>query len=236
MDGINFGGNGLGGGGNGGNSQSGENGENGEIVQAAGKSDKGKFIVIEGLDGSGKTTIANLLQEHFAAKNVASVLTKEPTDNLIGKLIRNVLSGGVYLPIESLALLFAADRAEHIIRQISPALCEKTHVICDRFIYSSMAYQGRDLPIKTILQYNQPWLIVPDVTIFIDTDPAECMHRIATTRTHTDIYERPKYAKDIRRRYFEAFDLCAGFMPVSVVDGNCSVEGVLAGVLGVLAG
>ncbi|MCL1988268.1 MAG: dTMP kinase [Firmicutes bacterium] len=181
---------------------------------------KGKFIAIEGIDGSGKTTLIQKLGEYFTENQLPHKITKQPTDKETGQLIRKVLNGKVYLPEESIALLFAADRAVHIKEDILPKLEENVHVICDRYLYSSIAYQGTALPIEVVFAYNQRFFIVPNLTIFIDTAPEECERRIAATRPNRDIYERPKHAKIIRKKYLEAFELYSEIMPVSIIDGN----------------
>ena len=103
---------------------------------------KGIFIVIEGLDGSGKTTQASFLAKKLE-KTHKVLLTAEPSIGKIGTFIRE---GCLYedkrLPTEAEALLFAADRIEHMHSEIKPALDEGKLVICDRYIYSSLAYQG----------------------------------------------------------------------------------------------
>ena len=103
---------------------------------------KGIFIVIEGLDGSGKTTQATLLAKKLS-QNYRVLLTAEPSRGKIGTFIRE---GCLYedkrLPTEAEALLFAADRIEHMYSEVKPALDEGKLVICDRYIYSSLAYQG----------------------------------------------------------------------------------------------
>src|SRR5512137_26082 len=103
---------------------------------------KGLFLVIEGLDGSGKTTQTHLLAQKLS-KNYPVNLTAEPSRGKIGTFIRQCcLYEDKRLPIEAEALLFAADRIEHLQKEIKPAIDEGKIVICDRYIYSSLAYQG----------------------------------------------------------------------------------------------
>src|SRR5450759_981694 len=103
---------------------------------------KGVFIVIEGLDGSGKTTQAILLAKRLSQSH-KTILTAEPSRGKIGAFIReSCLYEEKRLPTEAEALLFAADRVEHVQKEIKPALDEGKLVICDRYVYSSLAYQG----------------------------------------------------------------------------------------------
>src|SRR5208283_382139 len=141
-------------------------------------SKRGVFICIEGLDGSGKTTQAQLLTARLSEKyNV--VHTAEPSRGKIGTFIRDCcLYEGKRLPTEAEALLFAADRIEHVQNEIAPALAEGKIVICDRYIYSSLAYQGgAGLSLAWIKTINARAL-QPDFSIFIDVSPERVLERL----------------------------------------------------------
>src|SRR5579864_7294663 len=109
---------------------------------------RGLFIVLEGLDGAGTTTQLVRLAERLRRAGERVVATAEPTDGPIGALIRQALRrrlvhrDGRALTDESLALLFAADRVDHVAGEIEPALARGQHVLCDRYVLSSLAYQG----------------------------------------------------------------------------------------------
>jgi dTMP kinase len=104
--------------------------------------ERGKFIVFEGLDGCGKTTQLLLLSERLKRAGVPHIATREPSDgNPVGRLVRDAVHGSVTLENETLALLFAADRYQHIQTEILPALTRGAHVLCDRYYYSNLAYQ-----------------------------------------------------------------------------------------------
>ena len=109
---------------------------------------RGKFIVLEGVDGAGTTTQANLVKATLSAKDVESVVTAQPSDGPIGRLIRSILRGqvtrenGERVGGQAIAALFAADRSEHIDSLIEPLLAKGVHVICDRYYHSSLAYQA----------------------------------------------------------------------------------------------
>ncbi|HYY53573.1 MAG TPA: dTMP kinase, partial [Myxococcales bacterium] len=110
---------------------------------------EGRFIALEGLDGSGTTTQAERIASVLRAQGRRVLLTREPSDGPIGTLIRLALTGRLGLPQrsgplteEALALLFAADRVDHLAAVIEPALERGELVVCDRYVLSSLAYQG----------------------------------------------------------------------------------------------
>ena len=186
----------------------------------------GKFIVLEGLDGSGKTTQVKRLVEHLSKAKHHCLTTKEPTDGSIGMLAQETIRGISSLSSDTLALLFAADRSEHILRKIRPALEAGINVICDRFVYSNLAYQGDVIPQKTIFAYNSQFLLSPDLTIFIDTSPEECTRRIISTRKNFELFDGVQRAKGIQVEYFKAFAAYGKQMPVKIIDGNLNEDEV----------
>jgi dTMP kinase len=139
---------------------------------------KGVFICIEGLDGSGKSTQAKLLTKKLCEMGYNAVFTAEPSQGKIGKFIRKRLFEQERLPTTIEALLFAADRIEHVQNIVVPALEEGKIVISDRYVYSSLAYQGStglDLNwIETINANAQK----PDLSIFIDVAPEVVLDRL----------------------------------------------------------
>jgi dTMP kinase len=157
---------------------------------------KGIFIVIEGLDGSGKTTQATTLAKRFnQSQNV--MLTAEPSQGKIGTFIRK---GCLYedkrLPIEAEALLFAADRIEHIHKELKPALDEGKLVICDRYVYSSLAYQGSaGLSLDWIKNINARAL-QPDFSIFIDVAPERVIERLQRQKSVMETLETQQKVRD----------------------------------------
>jgi len=132
------------------------------------------FIAIEGLDGAGTTTQARLLSLALTAEGYTTHLTREPSDGPIGRLLREMLTGqhvpqdGHFDPA-TLALLFAADRLDHDQREITPPLLLGTHrtvVISDRYVHSSLVYQGLDCDLPWLCTINQ-WAVRPTLTIFL---------------------------------------------------------------------
>jgi len=189
---------------------------------------KGKFIVLEGLDGCGKTTQAQRLVEHLNKNKHHCLITKEPTDEAMGVMTRQALLGNISLTSNGLALLFAADRAEHTVNEIRPTLESGVNVICDRYVYSNLAFQGTEIPQDVIYSYNSHSLLSPDLTIFIDTSLEECTRRIISTRKNFELYDGVNYARDIRARYLEAFEQYGKQMPVKIINGNQNEDEVFA--------
>ena len=117
------------------------------------------FIVIEGIDGCGKGTQAKLLFDHLKDLGKEVLLTAEPTKGPLGKMIREHLSDP-FLDDESLALLFAADRIEHLEKEVRPALEAGKIVISDRYVYSSVAYQGQRIDLDWVGDINKGGAII----------------------------------------------------------------------------
>ena len=186
---------------------------------------KGKFIVLEGIDGSGKTTQAKNLGEFFEKSGINCLLTREPTNSSLGRLARAALLMEENFCPEALGLLFAADRADHIKREILPALEASALVLCDRYVYSNMAFQGTAVPQKHIAAYHEGFLVYPDLTLFIDVDPEETKRRLST-RANPELYDDMQVSHEVRRQYFSAFELLGHKMPVVHINGNLSEDEV----------
>jgi dTMP kinase len=169
------------------------------------------FIVIEGADGTGKSTLAAALAQHFRA-----TLTAEPSRAMIGQWVRANLDA---LPTVALPFLFAADRAQHVAEVIAPALARGDTVICDRYIPSSVAYQGLD---AIALNTSFP---VPDLTILLTVSPDVARERIAARDALTPFEER--HAADLGARYVAALN-ALGWHYVTI-DASAGIEEVLRG-------
>lgn len=174
---------------------------------------RGCLIVFEGIEGSGKTTASKKLAECLTEKKYKVMWTREPnTNSKIGSLIENILLGKVTVAEEAIPLLFAADRADHTKRVISPAIKKGYVVISDRYLHSSLAYQqsgmetgfGRDW-LEKINKYS----INPDLVIFLDITPEEGLSRIGKwQRIHDDkFFEDVETQKQIRYAYHEILNL-----------------------------
>jgi dTMP kinase len=182
---------------------------------------RGRFIVLEGIDGAGTTTQLNALREHFRRTGRRAFFTHEPSDGPVGMLIRLALQkrlvganydlhdpdhppleGAAAFDGDALALLFAADRADHVAAQVRPNLEAGRHVVCDRYLLSTLAYQGQTAELEWLLEINRP-AIVPDLTLFLDVPPGEAEARMRGSRWKKEIFETPEQQRRVRARYFE---------------------------------
>ena len=191
----------------------------------------GMFIVIEGIDGAGKSTQAKLLAEWFEEKGHEVVLTKEPTDTAFGKLIRKlVLTGGkegiidgARISHEAEALLFAADRAEHVAKLIKPSIEAGKIVISDRYFYSSLAYQwARGLDLEWLIDLNR-FAVRPDLVILLDLPVKESMKRINGRSIKSEFDRIAELQKRVRENYLK---LAERFPEMRIVNALASVEDI----------
>ncbi len=171
---------------------------------------KGKLIVFEGIDGSGKSSQIRRLQSSLQSLGNQVKITQEPTDLPIGKLIRKVIQKEITVPPESLAALFAADRLDHIHHKIEGMIVyleEGTHILCDRYYFSSLAYHSLDMHMDWVVELNRKAMNIlkADVTIFLDVTPEQGMERIGKGRSGTDLFEKRETLREVRRNYVEAF-------------------------------
>ena len=168
---------------------------------------KGVFLVIEGLDGSGKTTQATLLARALS-KKYEVVLTAEPSIGKIGTFIRKCcLYEKKRLPIVAVALLFGADRIEHMQNELKPDLDEGKLVICDRYVYSSLAYQGSaGLSLDWIKTINARAL-QPDFCIFIDVPPEKVIARLQRKRSVMETLDTQQKVRQVYLKYVEKGEL-----------------------------
>jgi dTMP kinase len=164
---------------------------------------KGTFICIEGLDGSGKTTQAKLLAKKLR-KSHNAVYTAEPSRGKIGTFIRErCLYGEKRLSSVIEALLFAADRIEHVETEVLPALHQGKLVISDRYLYSSLAYQGAaGLSIEWIEKINEHAL-QPDLAVFIDVAPKTVIHRLKPNKSLMENMETQQKVRKIYLKFVE---------------------------------
>lgn len=139
----------------------------------------GKFIVLEGLDGSGQSTQAKLLKEYLEKRGRQVVLTKEPTlASDAGRKIRRILDKKQDSEPAELQKLFTQDRAEHLENLIIPALVSNKIVISDRYFFSTFAYGSINLDLEWLIKLNDEFLL-PDATFFLNTSSEVCIERIA---------------------------------------------------------
>lgn len=180
---------------------------------------KGFFICVEGLDGCGKTTQTKLLASRLKAEYDA-VYTAEPTQGSVGRFIKeyclDVKQRGSSV-VES--LLFAADRSEHVEKEIIPALNAGKLVVSDRYLYSSLAYQGAaGVDLDWIRQINEH-AIKPSLAVFIDVQPETVVQRLKPNRSVMEDLETQRRVREVYLRFVENGEL-------TPIDGNSSKERV----------
>jgi len=192
---------------------------------------KGKFIVFEGLDGSGKSTQIKNIAKRLQNSAYKVYPTFEPTDGPVGSLIRQMLSGKVVTDQRTIASLFAADRTDHLVNEIN-GIQQKVKqgglVLCDRYYFSSYAYHAQYIDMEWVINANSlnAEILRPDLTIFIDVDPDICFERIKQGRKSFDMYEKIDILEKVRTNYFKAFDAVSGLEKIIVIDGNRTMEKV----------
>lgn len=195
---------------------------------------KGRFIAFEGIDGSGTTTQAELAATALRADGFAVHQTREPSDGPIGTLIRQALRGRGRLPgrtrlltEETLALLFAADRLDHLEAEILPALRQGQLVICDRYVLSSLAYQGATCSIDWVDQINSG-AASADLTIFLEVKPAAASRRRAARGGSRELFESEERQRRVSQQYRAAIARRGKRERILVLDGGRSVDEVAA--------
>lgn len=192
-------------------------------------STKGHFITFEGIDGSGKSTQISLLRKRIEQCHGSCYETLEPSSGPIGSMLRQCLSGRMKADERTLAALFAADRLDHLLNE-TDGICSKIdqgiHVICDRYILSSYAYQSVRAPLQWVMQLNAAAADVlhADYHIFIDVDPEITLERMAKGRFHQDLFETKERLTEVRERYLELIDTLQGQENIICIDGNQSIE------------
>jgi len=174
----------------------------------------GVFICIEGLDGSGKTTQAKRLVKNLRRRGFDAVYTTEPSTGKIGKLIRSfVLNRKRRVPIVLEALLFAADRVDHVETEVKPLLEQGKIVVCDRYVYSTLAYQGAaGLNLEWIEQINR-FALKPDLALLIDVPPEVVVKRLKRKKT---VMETKRNQQKVREVYLKLVQE----KHLTLVDGN----------------
>lgn len=204
---------------------------------------RGRFIVLEGIDGAGTTTQLVMLRDWMAEQGSETHATFEPSAGPIGSYIRTILRGeDTAPPHDALALLFAADRLDHIAREVEPVLARGEHVLSDRYVGSSLAYQGSQSGYEWVEQLNAR-AMTPDLVLFLRIDPEIALARI-TERDgarrelfeHRELLERIAAGYDTiyhepsgaRAREHSALEHSAleHSAPVVVIDATQSIEAV----------
>ncbi len=193
---------------------------------------KGKFIVIEGLDGCGKSTQIKLIKEKLDRLGMDTYITAEPTNFETGAYLRRILSDSLEKDMYLQAALFLADRLEHITHPefgIQKLLNDGYVVICDRYYFSSFAYQGTATDIDWVMDthLNCERIIKPDLCIFLDVNPDVCKSRIDAVREKPELYEKDiKKMRDIRNNFLSVLDRLSDTHNIAVIDADTDVNDV----------
>ena len=189
-----------------------------------------RLIVIEGLDGAGTTTQARLVAQALRGRGRKAHLTREPSDGPVGKLIREMLVGkhaieGEKLSQTTFSLLFAADRLDHLQREVEPALARGEIVISDRWYHSSLAYQGTDTERAWISLLNQR-ARRPDLTVLLRVRAETAARRRVAAGRAQELFEDIAMQERVAAGYDQVFAALIDREPVVVIDGEQEIDRV----------
>ena len=184
---------------------------------------RGRFIVLEGADGTGTTTQADRLITSLERIGISTLRTAEPSDLTVGKLIRTRLGEGIESDLgwRSLALMFAADRLDHMARQIEPALKAGQWVVCDRYVLSSLVYQSLHMDtawVQALNQYAPP----PDLTLVFSLPLEDALSRIAARGGKEEVYDHHAFQQKVHGLYQDL----APSVGATIVDASGSMDDV----------
>lgn len=184
----------------------------------------GMLVVLEGIDGAGTTTQAKRLCQALDERDIPSHLTREPSDGPVGRLLRQILAGQ-HAPTDATthALLFAADRADHVHREVQPALSAGKVVVSDRWYHSSLAYQGAGEDRAWIADLNKRAL-VPTLTLFLQVDA-----EVAAARRHAadrveELFDAQALQRRIAANYLEVIGELRDRESIVIVDGERDMD------------
>ena len=196
---------------------------------------KGSFISFEGIDGCGKSTQIDLLAKYFTTQNKNFVKTEEPGGTLGSNEIRKILlrENNFHWSVETETLLFMAARNDHVEKVIKPAIEDNKIVICDRFMDSTIVYQGMRSPQarKLGLMLFEQIGINPDITFLIDMDPEVALNRALNRANNEDRFENYgiNFQYQLRKNFLNIAHLHSE--RIKIIDGNRSKENVAAQII-----
>ena len=193
---------------------------------------KGLFITFEGGEGSGKTTVCKYIYNRLLEEGVDAIYSREPGGVDIAEQIRNVILSvkNTAMDVRTEALLYAASRRQHLVEVILPALQAGKVVICDRFIDSSLAYQGyaRNIGIDEVMEINRFAIdtCMPDLTLFFDVEPEIGLSRINRRGEALDRLDREKLS--FHHKVYEGYKIVCEKYPerIKTIDASQHVEKV----------
>ena len=200
---------------------------------------RGRFIVFEGIDGAGKTTQIELLEAKLKAMGRRVYRTAEPTESVTGGLLRDALAGISKRSACEMAALFTLDRIFHNVNPvhgIEKMLSEGIDVICDRYYYSTLAYQGSEIKGDWALHMTLecPEIRRPDVCLFLDLTPEQSMERISRGRVTQEIYENREKLERVRRKFYSVFDRLGEDEHIVILDASRSIEEIAAHIFSIV--
>ena len=202
--------------------------------------ERGKFIVFEGIDGAGKTTQINLLANYLREQGRAVYCTAEPTETVSGGLLRDALSGASRRTVCEMAAMFVFDRINHNVNPVNgiqKMLADGFDVICDRYYYSSLAYQGSGTDPEWVsnMNLNCPEIMRPDICVFLDLTPEQSMARINRNRATQEIYENEEKLTQVRNQFYCVFEQLRERDNVQIVNAYRSVEEIHADIVALIS-
>ena len=191
--------------------------------------ERGRFIVFEGIDGAGKTTQIDLLTKYLQSKGRRVYRTAEPTESVSGGLLRDALSGVSKRTACEMAAMFVLDRIFHNVNSVNgieKMLADGVDVICDRYYYSSLAYQGSETDEKWVrdMNLNCPEIRRPDVCICLDLTPEQSMARIDCGRVTHEIYETTERLTRVRNQFYRVFEMLKERDNICIVNAAGTIE------------
>jgi len=197
---------------------------------------KAKFIVFEGIDGSGKTTLSKMLQDYFEKNIGPTHWTCEPTHNSIGKIIRSVLKHDMVMGEQAIAALYLADRLDHIHHDdygMKHKIEQGTHVISDRYYMSSYAYHVPHVSLEWVINANSICAdaLKPDIIFYIDIDVETSMNRLAKSRESQDLFETEERITQVHQNYWNAIKRIRASENVEIIDGRLPIDEVFQTIL-----
>lgn len=163
---------------------------------------RGLFITLEGPDGAGSSTQTDLLSRWLEREGQKVFVTKEPTNSMVGGIIRVILKKEWEVDPVTFALLFAADRAHHVNKEIKPLLEKGVHIISDRYILSTLAFESDSVDIEWLKLINKRFPR-PDLTFILNVPGKICAERIAKSRFGFEFFETPEKLEAVRENYLK---------------------------------
>lgn len=193
--------------------------------------EKGKFIALEGIDGSGKSSQIGRLVQRIEGLGLRCRADREPTGGPVGSLIRQIFTGRVTADNRVIAALYAADRIDHLVNEVDglcAAIEQGITVVSDRYYFSSYAYHSVDIDMDWVIGANalSADLLRPTVTIFLDVPVETAVERIRQNRFVEEIFDGEDRLRQTRALYFKAFERLKDVENVVVVDGSGAQEQV----------